>query len=192
MKRLIVLLLGSILAMIPLTARAFPPDTAAGKSCSDCHKLDKKEAETLIKKLNPALVVVDIKSSPITGLWQIDVDAGEGKRGALMLDYAKKHFIILSQLIPIEAIGKARTTDFSKLPLKDAVVLGAKGAKKKVAVFSDPDCPYCRKLHDEMKLVLATLFRNFDVEREGRAGDVRELFSFTMSPVGLRVRLRPR
>ena len=44
----------------------------------------------------------------------------------------------------------------------------------------------------EMKLVLATLFRNFDVERDGRAGDVREHFSFTMSPVGLRVRLRPR
>ena len=44
----------------------------------------------------------------------------------------------------------------------------------------------------EMKLVLATLYRNFDVEREGSAGDVREKFSFTMSPVGLRVRLRLR
>jgi len=35
------------------------------------------------------------------------------------------------------------------------VVLGAKNAKKKVAVFTDPDCPYCRKLHEEMKQVIA-------------------------------------
>jgi len=155
MNKLVVLLLGSILAMVPLDAGAFPPDTAAGKNCIDCHKLDKKEAETLMKKLNPAIVVIDIKPSPVTGLWQIDVEVGEGKRGSLMLDFAKKHFLILNQLIPLDAIGKVRKTDFSKLPLKDAVVLGAKGAKKKVAVFSDPDCPYCRKLHDEMKQVLA-------------------------------------
>jgi cytochrome P450 len=44
----------------------------------------------------------------------------------------------------------------------------------------------------EMKLVLGALYRNFDVERHGAAGAVREAFSFTMSPVGLRVRLRPR
>jgi hypothetical protein len=43
-----------------------------------------------------------------------------------------------------------------------------------------------------MKLALAALYRNFDVERIRRASDVRELFSFTMSPVGLRVRLRAR
>ena len=44
----------------------------------------------------------------------------------------------------------------------------------------------------EMKVVLATLYRNFDVERDGAASGVREQFSFTMSPVGLRVRLRRR
>lgn len=155
MIKLIALLMGSILTMAPLAANAFPPDTAAGKNCSDCHKLDKKEAETLIKKLNPGITVLDVKPAPVAGLWQIDVEAGEGKRGALMVDYAKKHFIILSQLIPLEALGKAKTTDFSKLPLKDAVVLGAKGAKKKVAVFTDPDCPYCRQLHEAMKQVVA-------------------------------------
>jgi cytochrome P450 len=41
----------------------------------------------------------------------------------------------------------------------------------------------------EMKVVLATLYRNFDVERAD-ADAVQEHFAFTMSPVGLRVRLR--
>jgi len=44
----------------------------------------------------------------------------------------------------------------------------------------------------EMRIVLATLVRNFDVERVGDADGVREHFAFTMSPRGLRVRLRDR
>jgi cytochrome P450/nitrite reductase/ring-hydroxylating ferredoxin subunit len=44
----------------------------------------------------------------------------------------------------------------------------------------------------EMKVVLATLYKNFEVERVGTAAAVREKFAFTMSPVGLLVRLRSR
>jgi hypothetical protein len=36
------------------------------------------------------------------------------------------------------------------------------------------------------------LYRNFNVERVGRAEGVRENFAFAMSPVGLNVRLRRR
>ena len=41
-----------------------------------------------------------------------------------------------------------------------------------------------------MKLLLSMLYRNFNVERVGGAEGVREEFAFTMSPVGLKVRLR--
>ena len=44
----------------------------------------------------------------------------------------------------------------------------------------------------EMKLLLSMLYRNFNVERVGSADGVRENFRFTMSPVGLKVRLRRR
>ena len=44
----------------------------------------------------------------------------------------------------------------------------------------------------EMKTLLSMLYKNFDVARAGRAEDVTELFGFTMSPAGLKVRLRPR
>ena len=44
----------------------------------------------------------------------------------------------------------------------------------------------------EMKVVLALLYKNFDVTRVGRSEDVRETFAFTMSPAGLRVRLSAR
>jgi cytochrome P450/nitrite reductase/ring-hydroxylating ferredoxin subunit len=44
----------------------------------------------------------------------------------------------------------------------------------------------------EMRLALATIFQNFDLERVGRATEVKEVFSFTMLPEGLRVRVAPR
>jgi hypothetical protein len=43
-----------------------------------------------------------------------------------------------------------------------------------------------------MKLVLATVYKNFQVERIGDATDVKEEYSFTMMPRGLKVRLRHR
>jgi hypothetical protein len=43
-----------------------------------------------------------------------------------------------------------------------------------------------------MKVVLAALYGAFDVERVGASAAVREHYAFTMSPEGLRVRLRPR
>jgi cytochrome P450/nitrite reductase/ring-hydroxylating ferredoxin subunit len=44
----------------------------------------------------------------------------------------------------------------------------------------------------EMKVVLAMLYKNFEVLREGRASDVKEVFAFTMYPSGLKVQLRRR
>jgi thiol:disulfide interchange protein DsbC len=144
----------ALIAALPLAALAYPPAKGASKDCMECHKVDKKELDVLIRKLSPALSVVDVKLAPVKGLWQVEIDSGEGKRGALFLDFAKKHILVLNQLIPVEAIGKPRKIDFSKLLLKEAMVLGAETAKVKVAVFTDPDCPYCRKLHDEMKLAI--------------------------------------
>jgi cytochrome P450/nitrite reductase/ring-hydroxylating ferredoxin subunit len=44
----------------------------------------------------------------------------------------------------------------------------------------------------EMNIVLATLYKNFEVERVGESSEVDERFSFAMAPVGLRVKLKPR
>jgi cytochrome P450 len=44
----------------------------------------------------------------------------------------------------------------------------------------------------EMRIVLAAIYKTFDVERVGAGADVREHMAFTMSPVGLRVRVRRR
>jgi thiol:disulfide interchange protein DsbC len=139
---------------VPYSAFAYPPSKGASKDCTTCHKADKKEVETLVKKLSPNLTVLDIKLAPVMGLWQVEIDGGEGKRGVLFFDFAKKYILVLNQLIPVDQIGKPKKVDASKIPMKDAMLLGDPAAKKKVAVFTDPDCPYCRSLHEEMKKVI--------------------------------------
>ncbi len=44
----------------------------------------------------------------------------------------------------------------------------------------------------EMRIVLAAVYKSFDVVRVGASADVREVAAFTMAPAGLRVRLRRR
>lgn len=138
MKRMLVALI--LLLSVPLSAYAFPPDKTG--NCLDCHKLDKKEAEEIVRRFVPNGVVQDIKLGPVKAFWLIEVEAG-GQRGMVLLDFTKTY---LAQLSPVP-----KKLEFSKIPLKDAVILGARNAKKKAIVFTDPDCPYCRNLHEEMK-----------------------------------------
>ncbi|MCG2813220.1 MAG: DsbC family protein, partial [Thermodesulfovibrionales bacterium] len=44
-----------------------------------------------------------------------------------------------------------RQINRSLIPLKDALILGDKKAANKVIVFTDPDCHFCGKLHEEIK-----------------------------------------
>ena len=156
MKKSIVVMVSCLLISVPLSAHAFP--TKKGdKACTECHKLSKQEAETIVKKIAPNGTVTDIKVAPLKSMWQIQVDAGEGKHGTLYLDFSKQ-YVVFGQIAPVESLGKqppARKVDVSKIPLADAIVLGSATATKKVIVFTDPDCPYCRQLHEIMKQVVA-------------------------------------
>jgi thiol:disulfide interchange protein DsbC len=156
MKKSIAVMVAGLLISVPLSAQAFP--TKKGdKACTECHKLSKKDAEELVKKIAPNGKVTELKVAPLKSVWQIEVDAGEGKHGTLYLDFSKK-FLIAGQLVPVESIGKqppARKVDVSRIPLDDALTMGAATARKKVIVFTDPDCPYCRELHKIMKQVVA-------------------------------------
>ena len=53
-------------------------------------------------------------------------------------------------------------------------------------------CPGRSLALAEMRVVIAALYKSFDVERVGRRRDVIEQYSFTVMPEGLRVRLRHR
>ncbi len=50
---------------------------------------------------------------------------------------------------------KQPNTSFSDLTKEHTLVMGNAAAQKKAVVFTDPDCPYCLKLHTELKKIVA-------------------------------------
>jgi len=133
--------------------------------CNKCHSINKEEAGEIIKKLKvPDVKVLDVKMSPIKGLWEVSIDS-QGKRGVFYVPFSKR-FIVQGQIIEIATgadktgeqyrkLQESRRVNVSKIPLSGALVLGNKNAKKRVIVFTDPECPFCGRLHEEMKKVVA-------------------------------------
>ncbi len=163
MIKLLFISIAAMLFLAPVLAGASMAEhPGCSGNCLECHKFEKSEAEAIVKKLKdaksipPTTTVKDVKLAPAGGLWQVEMDI-DGKPASLFIDISKKFLLNITQIVPIEAIKKQepRKIDFSRVSLKDAVVLGAKKAKKKIVVFTDPDCPYCRKLHEELKEVVA-------------------------------------
>lgn len=136
------------------------------ENCQKCHSLDTKEAQQILTKLKaPDTKVLDIKMSPIKGLWEVSIENND-KRGIMYVGFSKK-YVMGGQIFEVDTslnktqenlvkINEAsRYVDYSKIPVDDALVIGSKGAKHKVIVFTDPDCPFCGKLHDELKKVIS-------------------------------------
>jgi thiol:disulfide interchange protein DsbC len=132
-----------------------------GQDCSKCHTLKKAEAEALLKAAIPNVRVLEIRTAPVRSMWEIDVESN-GKRGLVYLDVTKKYLFsgALIDIRDMKNLTRQRFTEInrveaSSIPLKDALVLGRRNARKKVIVFTDPDCPFCGRLHEQMKKVVA-------------------------------------
>ncbi|MHB8765835.1 MAG: DsbC family protein, partial [Deferrisomatales bacterium] len=139
-------------------ALAFPPQGAGAKPCAVCHKLTPAEAEAALKGLVDK--VLEVRPSEVAGLWDVDVEK-QGRKIPVYLHFSKKYVIAgnVIRLDTTEDLTREREVDlnrvdFASIPLDDAVVIGNPKAARKVVVFDDPECPYCVKLHPEMKKVV--------------------------------------
>jgi len=151
----------AIVSAVLLLLFFVPTSQAAGKSDEnpvECLQLEKKDADSIVKKIIPDGNAVDVKESAVKGVWQIDVEKG-GQRGSIFLDCSRKYLIQLVELDAylkqMEARKAPEKVDVSKILLDDSITVGAKTGTNKVIVFSDPDCPYCRKLHESIKQIIA-------------------------------------
>jgi thiol:disulfide interchange protein DsbC len=124
--------------------------------CSDCHTLTKDEATKLLKTDRFRADIKDIRMSPVKGLWEVEVIQGD-KNILIYMDFGKKFLIEarFTELEQLEEQARLKKVDRASIPLDKAVVLGNPDAEKKVIIFDDPECPYCAKLHGEVKKILA-------------------------------------
>jgi len=135
------------------------------ENCQKCHDLSEQETRLILEKLKVRdAKILKTQMSPVKGLWEVAIE-DKGQRGLFYVDFSKK-YVVSGSIVEVNAAmnkTKERLDELNKdkrigpasVPLRDALVLGSNTASKKVIVFTDPDCPYCATLHQEMKKVVA-------------------------------------
>ncbi len=107
--------------------------------------------EAVIKKALserlPGFKVDEVRPAPMPGLWEV--------RTGTELRYtdAAGNYLIEGEILDLRAkknlteerIAKLTAIEFSSLPLKDAVVWKTGTGKRRIAVFADPNCGYCKR-----------------------------------------------
>jgi len=56
---------------------------------------------------------------------------------------------------PVELPKILSKAELEKIPLTNSIVMGNSTGKKRIFVFTDPDCPFCVRLHAELKKLVA-------------------------------------
>ena len=111
--------------------------------------------EALEPKLGGARIE-GIQPAPVPGLYEVRLQTPEGPR--IVYSDEKGAYIFTGRLIDLkndrdlteERMQKLTAVDFGKLPFDLAVKVQRGNGKRQVAMFTDPYCPYCRKLEQTL------------------------------------------
>ena len=97
----------------------------------------------------------EVRPTPMKGLYEVRIGTD------LFYTDAKGDYVIQGELIDSKArrnltedrISKLTAVNFSALPLKDAVTIVRGDGKRKVAVFEDPNCGYCKRFERDLQQI---------------------------------------
>lgn len=115
--------------------------------------------EALIRKVLgekfPEAKIASIQKTPYSGLYEIYMD------GQLVYADANAQYIFLGDVLDVKnrtnltqaRLSALNVVPLNQLPLNNALKLVKGKGERKLVVFSDADCPYCRKFEEELKKV---------------------------------------
>ena len=110
----------------------------------------RKNLTERLPKLPP---IDEISKTPMEGLYEVRVNQSE-----IFYTDAQGNFLIQGNLIDVRAQedltekrqAKLTEIDFKDLPIKDAFTIVRGNGKRKVAVFEDPNCGYCKRFERDL------------------------------------------
>jgi thiol:disulfide interchange protein DsbC len=105
----------------------------------------------------PKLKVEEVRRSPLAGLWEVRFDGAE----ILYSDAAGDLILVGASMIDTKTrtdlteqrIEKLLAVDWDKMPLKDAFVIRQGSGARKLAVFVDPNCGYCKRFERDLSTI---------------------------------------
>ena len=98
----------------------------------------------------------EVNKSPVTGLYEIRVNGTE-----IYYTDAEGNYLVQGNLIDTklhknlteERVEKLTAINFESLPFKDAFTIVRGNGKRKLAVFEDPNCGYCKRFERDLQKV---------------------------------------
>jgi thiol:disulfide interchange protein DsbC len=112
--------------------------------------------KNLAERLPVFAKIDEISKSPINGLFEVRINESD-----IFYTDAEGNFLIQGVLLDTrsrrnlteERIEKLTALDFSSLPIKDAFTIVRGNGKRKMAVFEDPNCGYCKRFERDLQKV---------------------------------------
>ncbi len=139
-------------ALFTTAASAFSQSNPTALSATQVAALRKTLAERL-----PNLPKIDeINRSAMPGVLEVRINGAD-----IVYTDTEGNFLIQGNLIDTKArrnlteerIEKLTALDFDSLPFKDAFTIVRGTGKRKVAVFEDPNCGYCKRFERDLQKV---------------------------------------
>ncbi|WP_028605012.1 DsbC family protein [Ottowia thiooxydans] len=108
--------------------------------------------KNLTERLPNFPTIDEVSKTPMPGLFELRINQSE-----IFYTDAEGNYLIQGALIDTRAranlteqrVEKLTALAFKDLPMKDAFTLVRGNGKRKMAVFEDPNCGYCKRLHRE-------------------------------------------
>jgi thiol:disulfide interchange protein DsbC len=109
--------------------------------------------KNLSERLNGLGAIDEVRRAPLPGLFEVRVGSD------LFYTDAEGNYLVQGEIydtrarrnLTEERIEKLLAVDFSKLPVKDAFVTVRGDGKRKLAVFADPNCGYCKRFERDLQ-----------------------------------------
>jgi thiol:disulfide interchange protein DsbC len=105
----------------------------------------------------PQLQAIDeVNKSPIAGLYEVRVNGNEIYYTDEQANYlVQGNLIDTKQKVNLteDRIEKLTAITFDNLPFKDAFTIVRGNGKRKLAVFEDPNCGYCKRFEKDLQKV---------------------------------------
>nr|WP_276596876.1 DsbC family protein [Pelomonas aquatica] len=119
--------------------------------------------KALAERMPNAPKVDEVRPSPVPGLWELRIG------NEVRYTDPTGSFLIEGEIFDLKAkknlteerVTQINRVDFSALPFKDALVWKNGSGKRRIAVFADPNCGYCKRFEkslQEMKDVTVYTF----------------------------------
>ncbi len=120
--------------------------------------LTNEEATHILKELvQTDFKILEIKEAPLEGFWEAVVEARQEK--VIFYIHKNLRYIFQGQVLDrqikrnltLDRIKDFRRVNPSHLSLENAIPMGE--GKRKLYVFTDPQCHFCFQLHEELKQI---------------------------------------